>query len=434
MFPRFTQLPRCVVWLCVLLGSVLTAAHAAPPTTAIAELAPQKQFYSLPNFKLGGRYRLDRPASHALGGEGGTTLESLGHAPLRLAYMTTGTPHYGKDGRIDNAIVVNAYYSGDSANMMFFWQAGQAGVAFSEGAVIGPGQLIDTNRYFVIYLDSIGLFGASRPSDGLGMRFPDYSYFDIVQANYRLLHDHLKVGRIRLTTGVSMGGALAYVWAVLHPEYVDAILPVGGNSYADNVARWTFQLMTAALESDPVWQATHGDYYALPPARQPKLGQQFAWSILERTALDFDARSQQPWSEVRQYVFGWQPQAEDGRRLAKRAEDFDLNDLLVRNRTCLPFNINALLPKIRAKTLILHVTNDQWVMFAEVARLAATIPHARLLSYESPLAHYGSFAGPNRLKGEVLRFMQDIGLPPGLVVPRSTEQDIDRQLEGFVPG
>jgi len=48
--------------------------------------------------------------------------------------------------------------------------------------------------------------------------FPQYSYFDMVQANYRLLRDCLKVGHAALATGVSMGGTQTYVCGVMHPE------------------------------------------------------------------------------------------------------------------------------------------------------------------------------------------------------------------------
>ncbi len=50
--------------------------------------------------------------------------------------------------------------------------------------VIGPGRPIDTDRYYVVMVDPLGTWGASKPSDGLGIKFPQYSYFDMVQANY----------------------------------------------------------------------------------------------------------------------------------------------------------------------------------------------------------------------------------------------------------
>ncbi len=142
------------------------------------------------------------------------------------------------------------------------------GNAFSGGALVGPGMMFDTNRFYVVFLDALGLWGASKPSDGLGRKFPVYSYYDMVQLNYRLLRDHLKIGHVVLATGVSMGGTQSYYWGLMYPDFVEAVMPIGGASATDGVggpvAAWTFQLAKAALESDPVWIETKGDYYKPP--------------------------------------------------------------------------------------------------------------------------------------------------------------------------
>ncbi len=112
----------------------------------------------------------------------------------------------------------------------------------------------------------------------------------MVQANYRMLRDHLKIAHAALATGVSMGGTQTYVWGVMHPEYVSAIMPIGGTTQSDAedpVGNWTFQMMTAAIESDPVWQATKGDYYKLPKEKHPLAGVAFGWSVLGLTGYDF---------------------------------------------------------------------------------------------------------------------------------------------------
>src|SRR5260370_30799048 len=79
----------------------------------------------------------------------------------------------------------------------------------------------------------------------------------MVQANYRMLHDGLKIAHAALITGVSMGGTQTYVWGVMHPEFMGGLMPIGGTTQSDAedpVGNWTFQMMTAAIESDPVWQ------------------------------------------------------------------------------------------------------------------------------------------------------------------------------------
>ena len=136
------------------------------------DLESLKKYYSIPNFVIGGKYDLGKEATFELGGTGGVTLESLGKEPLRVSYIAVGTPKRDKDGKIVNAVIISAYHSGDSSFMYFFWFDGQKGNAFAEGAVVGPGKLIDTDKYYVIFLDALGLWGTSKPSDGLGMKFP----------------------------------------------------------------------------------------------------------------------------------------------------------------------------------------------------------------------------------------------------------------------
>ena len=66
-------------------------------------------------------------------------------------------------------------------------------------------------------------------------------------------------------------------------------MPIGGTTQSDAedpVGNWTFQLMTAAIESDPVWQATKGDYYNLPKEKHPLPGVAFGWSVLGLTGYD----------------------------------------------------------------------------------------------------------------------------------------------------
>lgn len=377
---------------------LLVAASAAPAQEPITALCSQerlchlKQFYEVPGFRIGGSYDLDAPETWDLGGPDGTTLESLGAGPLRTAYITLGTPRRNEAGEIVNAVIINSFYAGDATDMYAQWVEGSA---LSGGPVIGPGQAIDTDQYYVVMMDALGLWGASKPSDGLGIKFPQYSHMDIMQANYRMLRDHLNIGRAALITGVSMGGTQTYVWGVLHPDFSNAILPIGGTTQSDGedpVGNWTFQLMSAAIESDPVWKATGGDYYHLPKAEHPHQGVAFGWSVLLMTGFDFDFRSQQPWEEVERDVFHWtppNPNASAG--VMTRAPIFDAVDLMWRNRMGEIFNINADLDRIRARTMVMHVENDQWLTMDRARRSVERVPGADFIHEASPVAHYGVF-------------------------------------------
>ena len=66
-------------------------------------------------------------------------------------------------------MVISSYYSGNSTDMYEQWVKG---TALSGGIpIIGPGRPIDTDRYYVVMVNSLGTWGASKPSDGLGTNF-----------------------------------------------------------------------------------------------------------------------------------------------------------------------------------------------------------------------------------------------------------------------
>lgn len=380
--------------------------------SGVASLGKLKEYHSVPNFRLGGTYDIGNESSYEFGGEGGVTLESLGAEPLRTAYIAVGTPQRDEDGAITNAIIISPYYSGDSAWCYYFWHEGRDGVDYSLGPVVGPGKIIDTERFYVVFLDALGLWGASKPSDGLGPKFPRYTVFDCVQANCRLLRDKLNIKRVLLATGVSMGAMQTYVWAALHPDYVQAIMPIGGSTSTRNdpVVRWNFDLMTAAMKSDPVWRETNGNYYHLPKKNHPNKGMMFGWSILMHTGMDLDFRIQQGWEEVKKEVFYWEPKGSEGALLREKGRDYDVNDLIARNSSQDVFHLDEHLAGIRAQTLILHVKNDLWLREKPARDAAAKIPGAEFASFESHMAHYGVFRAPNVLKEKVIEFFRRIGL------------------------
>ena len=397
--------------LIVFFGSFMLAyGESITPSSGVPELNSLKKFYSIPKFAIGGEYEIGNESAFEFGGKGGATLESLGQEPLRVAYIDVGTPQKDKDGKIINAVIISSDYGGDAARMYNFWYEGQKGNDFAQGAVVGPGKLIDTNKYYVVFLDALGLWGASKPSDGLGMKFPRYSHYDFVQANYRLLKDKLGIGKVKLATGVSMGAMQSYVWPVMHPDFVEAIMPIGGIIGPDPVSRWLFLLTTAAMQSDPVWMQTKGDYYKLPKEQHPNKGMMFGWSIIFQTGLTFDFRVKQPWNVVEKEVFFWDPKGAEGANLVQRAKDFDVNDLLFRNMAGDTFDISEYVPKIKVKTLIIHVKTDQWLRYVHAEEAAKKIPGAKLVGFESPLAHYAVFQAPNVVKDDIVAFFKEIGM------------------------
>lgn len=109
---------------------------------------------------------------------------------LKLHYTTVGDPH-------GQPILIIHGTGGSGASMLTPTFAGE---------LFGPGQPLDTTKYFIILPDTIGAGSSSKPSDGLRTKFPQYDYSDMVQAEYRLITEGLGIHHLRLVMGNSMGG------------------------------------------------------------------------------------------------------------------------------------------------------------------------------------------------------------------------------------
>jgi homoserine O-acetyltransferase len=383
------------------------------PNSNIPEQDKHKRYYTIPNFRIGGKYNLDaNPDTWRNGGDGGTTLESRGSGPLQVAYIATGTPRRNAKGEIINAVIISTFYSGDSTWMYNTWYTKQPANAFSGGEIVGPNLTIDTNKYYVVFLDAIGLWGASKPSHGLGRKFPQYSYMDMVVANYRLLRDHLNVAQVEVATGVSMGATQTWVWGVMYSPsgYVKAIMPIGGTTASDSddpVGQWTFRLGTAAIESDPNWRATNGNYYHLPKEKHPNQGMQMMWSTLQMTGYTFPVRSATPWKNLQREVFYWDPKGDQNATWIARVKNEDAVDYWYRNNAGFNYNINKELKRIKARTLVVHVDNDQWLLVENARKAAEAVPGAAFATLSDPQAHYGVFRAPNVLRDTIKAFVEN---------------------------
>jgi homoserine O-acetyltransferase len=129
----------------------------------------------------------------------------------QLRYMTYGTLNPTRD----NVVVVCHALTGN-ANVHTWW-----------GNMIGPGQALDTQKYFIVCANILGsCYGSTGPASTVsttqgdkgiqkyGMAFPDVSVQDTVRLQLHMLQDELKVSRIKCVIGGSFGGMQALEFAV----------------------------------------------------------------------------------------------------------------------------------------------------------------------------------------------------------------------------
>jgi homoserine O-acetyltransferase/O-succinyltransferase len=182
-----------------------------------------------------------------------TTGESL--PSLRLHYTTFGKPVRDKSGKVINAVYIMHGTTGNSHN---FVNQGFAGQLFL------PGQTLDATKYFIILADGIGHGRSSKPSDGLHMKFPKYTYDDMVRADHQVLTEKMGINHLRLILGTSMGAMHCWVWAETYPDFMDACM--ANASLPVEIAGRNRMSRFAAIqcvEADPEWK---GGEYTAPPA------------------------------------------------------------------------------------------------------------------------------------------------------------------------
>jgi homoserine O-acetyltransferase len=130
----------------------------------------------------------------------------------RIGYRTTGTLNAARD----NVIVFPTWFGGKSEHITLY---------------LGPDQLIDTQKFFVIVVDSVGNGVSSSPSFSAaqsGSAFPAVSIRDMVRMQRRLLNEHFKVEKLHAVVGVSMGAMQALEWAVWQPDAANKFVAIAG--------------------------------------------------------------------------------------------------------------------------------------------------------------------------------------------------------------
>ena len=144
--------------------------------------------------------------------------------------------------------------------------AGMLSPAFG-GELFGPGQPLDASRYYIILPDAIGTGKSSRPSDGMRANFPKYNYDDMVDAQYRLVKEHLGVKHLRLIVGNSMGGMQTWIWGQKYPDFMDALLPMASQPTEMSSRNWMLRrLIIDSIRNDPEWLG--GNYVKQPRSLQ----------------------------------------------------------------------------------------------------------------------------------------------------------------------
>jgi homoserine O-acetyltransferase len=205
----------------------------------------------------------------------------------RIAYETWGTLNAARD----NAVLIltglspDAHAAANTANPEAGWWE----------PMLGPGKPIDSDRWFVVCVNSLGSCKGStgpasiNPASGEPYRldFPELALEDVADAAMSVVRA-LGIGQLACVIGNSMGGMCALAFLLRHPGSARSHINISGSARALPFSIAIRSLQREAIRLDPAWN--HGHY---DDERYPEAGMRMARKlgvITYRSALEWDGR------------------------------------------------------------------------------------------------------------------------------------------------
>jgi homoserine O-acetyltransferase len=182
-----------------------------------------------------------RDASVTLAPSGGFTLKHGGALPsVRVA-----ASFYGRDFAEAPTILACHAITG-SSRVDQWW-----------GDILGPGRLLDTDRFCIACINALGsCYGSTGPSsvapDGKpwGDRFPVVAVEDTVRAQRDAL-TLLGVHRLALVIGGSLGGQQALQWGSAYPDQIEGVVAIGAAGRLSPMGIGLNTIAREAIKIDP---------------------------------------------------------------------------------------------------------------------------------------------------------------------------------------
>lgn len=208
--------------------------------------------------------------------ESGKTLENI-----TVAYETYGELNSDKS----NAILICHALTGDSHAAG--WHKGADKPGWWE-IVIGPGKILDSEKYFLICSNVLGgCKGTTGPSSidpktghEYGIDFPVITIKDMVDVQ-KVLVDSFGIKQLYAVIGGSMGGMQVIQWAISYPDMMKKAIPIATTARSSPQQIAFNEVGRQAIFSDPCWNG--GDYYST--GKIPRNGLSLARMIAHITYL-----------------------------------------------------------------------------------------------------------------------------------------------------
>ncbi len=242
--------------------------------------------------------------------------------------------------------------------------------------MIGPGKPIDTDRFYVVCVNSLGsCFGSTcansiNPKTGkpYSTDFPELTIEDIAKAGHHAMQE-LGIEHLCAVVGASMGGMSSLAYALQYPEEVDYLVTISGACRSMPLAIAMRSLQREIVRCDPDWK--NGRYELDEEPRNGMVLARKLGLVTYRAAKEWNerfSRARVDPSRRSKDKFGIEFEVESylDYNAHKFVENFDANSYLYLSRAMDLFDVaehggsvNAGLAKIHAKkTLVVGVDTD----------------------------------------------------------------------------
>ncbi|MCP4186376.1 MAG: homoserine O-acetyltransferase [Gammaproteobacteria bacterium] len=127
--------------------------------------------------------------------------------------------------------------------------------------MVGPGKPIDTNRFFVVCMNSLGgCHGSTGPGsmnpetgENYGADFPGLAVEDIARAGYLLMQE-LGVEHLHAAVGSSKGGMASISYAMQFPQSIEYLITISAAAHALPLTIALRSLQREIIRSDIAWK------------------------------------------------------------------------------------------------------------------------------------------------------------------------------------
>jgi len=279
--------------------------------------------------------------------------------------------------------------------------------------MVGPGLLLDTDKYFIICANILGsCYGSTGPMSVNPQTgkpwyrsFPLITFRDVVRG-HELVRKHLGIKKIQMIIGGSIGGQQALEYAIMYPDLFERLAFLASSV---RYAPWGIafsQSMRLAIEADPTFEQDirGGGSKGLRAARSVALLSYRNDAIYNKTQKEDDENKL---TDFRASSY----QNYQGDKLVKRFDAYTYYLLTLLSDT---HNVGRgrggvekALQKVKARVLSLGISSDLLFPVYEQKYLAEHVKNGKYVEIDSLYGHDGFLVETEKITEIIKPFLDE---------------------------